>query len=208
MKPSAKAVVLGIVVLLCSLFATTIWAQQTLVTFDDLPDPGTNTLVIPVGYNGLNWVSFRYMDPLQRYDIHPNGYQAGTVSPNYVAYDSGGSSASITNGVPLNLMSAYLTAAWNDDLQMAVMGYIGTSLAYSNTYTLSATAPTLIYFNYLGVDDVHFDSFGGTKHAGYGNTDEQFAMDNMTIAIPEPSSLLLTSLGLVMLWTIGRRRRR
>ena len=199
MKRATKTLSLGLVALVCFFFATTIWAQQTLVTFDDLPDPGTNTLVIPVGYNGLNWLSFRYMDPVLRYRSHSSGYQAGVVSPNYVAYNSGGSSASITNAVPFNFISAYLTAAWNDNLQVEVMGYVGISLTYSNTYTLSATDPTLINFNYLGVDNVHFDSFGGTKHTGYGGTGEQFAMDNLTIAVPEPCSAVLVTLGSTLL---------
>jgi hypothetical protein len=184
--------------------AMTVRAQPTLVTFDDLPDT-TNGLAIPVGYNGLNWLSFRSVDGLH-YHVNPSGYQAGVVSPNIVAYNSGGSSASITNAVPFDLISAYLTAAWNDNLQVEVMGYVGDSLTYSNTYTLSATAPTLIDFDYLGVDEVNFNPFGGTKHPGYGGTGEQFVMDNLTLGVPEPSSGVLVMLGVTLLLSRCARR--
>jgi predicted peptidase len=197
---------LGTVVLAFALAsgAMTVRAQPALITFDDLPDATGSH--IPNGYNGLNWQSFFHMDPVLRYGSDPNGYQAGMVSPKSVAYDSGGSSASITNTVPFNFISAYLTAAWNDNLQVEVMGYVGTSLIYSNTYTLSATAPTLINFNYLGVDKVYFNPFGGTKHPGYGGTGEHFAMDNVTIltttaAAPTDLSATGGNLQVALSWT-------
>ena len=69
-----------------------------------------------------------------------------------------GSPASITSANPFNLFSAYLTAAWNDNLQLEAKGYTNGVLIYDNTYTLSATNPTLINFNYLGVTEVDFTS--------------------------------------------------
>jgi len=197
---------LGTVVLAFTLVcaATTVRAQLTLITFDDLPD--TTSAAIPNGYNGLNWVSFHTLDPVLTYGSHPNGYQAGLVSPDNVAYDSGGSSASIISTLPFNFISAYLTAAWNDNLQVEVMGYVGTTLTYDNTYLLSATAPTLINFNYLGVDEVYFNPFGGTPHPGYNGTGEQFVMDNLTMSVPEPSSEAMIMLGATLLLSWCARR--
>ena len=196
---------LGTVVLVFALAsgATTVRAQ--LITFDDLPD--TTSAAIPNGYNGLTWHSFHTLDPVLTYGSHPNGYQAGLVSPDNVAYDSGGSSASITSALPFDFTSAYLTAAWNDNLQVEVMGYVGTSLTYDSTYTLSATAPTRINFNYLGVDEVYFNPDGGTPHPGYNGTGEQFAMDNLTLAVPEPFPGTLVMSGATLLLYLKRSRR-
>ncbi len=45
-------------------------------------------------------------------------------------------------------------------------GYINGTLVYNQTNTLSATAPTLVTFNFFGVDEVDFTASGGTRHPG------------------------------------------
>jgi len=122
------------------------------------------------------------------------GYHAGVVSPSNVVYNGDGNAAYIYNNATFNFISAYLTAAWNDNLQVEVLGYLGTETApaYSNTYTLSATAPTLINFNYLGLSEVYFVSSGGTLHTGYNGSGTEFAMDNMTVSTNVLVSVLPT----------------
>jgi len=150
-------------------------------TFDDLSET-TAGLPVPVGYRGFTWNNFYYLD-----GIHygtPSGYTPGVVSTNNVGFNAGGSPANITstNGSHFNFISAYLTAAWNDNLQVEAQGYVGGVLTYDQTYTLSATTPTLIIFDYLGVTKVNFISSGGTPHLAYGSSSAtQFAMDNVTI---------------------------
>jgi hypothetical protein len=76
------------------------------------------------------------------------------------------------------------------------------------TYTLSATAPTLIAFNYAGVDSVQFISFDGTLHQGYSGDGTHFAMDNMDItAVPEPSNYVAGVSALSMLVLAWRKRK-
>ena len=146
-----------------------------LATFDDLPG---GSLPVPAGYCGLTWSNFNYLIAAD----HPNsGYSAGTVSPPNAAFNPYGTPASIINTGKVNLVSAYLTAAWNDNLQVLANGYAGATLAYSNSYTLSATAPTLINFNYLGVSKVDFISSGGTPHPGYSGSGTQFVVDNVVL---------------------------
>jgi hypothetical protein len=71
----------------------------------------------------------------------------------------------------------------------------------------AAMNPTLFAFNYVDINRLSFDSFGG-ENAGFGYTGANFVMDNMTIEfIPEPSSLLLTTLGATVLLAAVRRRR-
>ena len=54
-----------------------------------------------------------------------------------------------------DLNSAWLTAL-GTNAEVQVQGYAGTTLLYDNTYTMSAGTPTLIQFDYLGVDRVTF----------------------------------------------------
>jgi hypothetical protein len=115
------------------------------------------------------------------------------ISPSNVGFgfpDSTPTSFSSAN--LFNLDSAYCTAAWNDNLQLEVKGYAGTTLVYDNTYVLSPVTPTLIQFNYFGVNQVDFLPSGGTPVFGTG---EQFVIDNMVVAVPEPSFLSLVLLG-------------
>jgi hypothetical protein len=171
------------------------------ITFDDLSTPTPDSMVvgsywgtIPGGYCSLNWSNFDVADAM---DFPTgSGLQAGMISPKNVAFNAGGNSASITSTSPFNFLSAYLTAAWNDNLQVKVQGFVGSTLAYDNTYTLSATGFTNISFDYLGVDKVNCVSSGGTHHASYTYVGMQFAMDNVTIATNLPVSVLPTVLTL------------
>ncbi len=112
------------------------------------------------------------------------------VSPSNIAYNGYGTPAAISAAVPFDLLSAYLTAAWNDNLRVELKGYNGATLSYDNTYTLSATAPTLFTFDCLGVTSVQFISSGGTVHPGYNGSGEHFVMDNVSVLFPPvpPSS--------------------
>ncbi len=149
---------------------------------------------MPQGYNNLNWTNFDYLNSVANRN---SGYGAGMVSFAKVAYNPGGAPASISSSSPFALFSAYLTAAWNDNLQVEVQGYVGTTLIYDNKYTLSATSPTLIHFNYVGVTSVNFISSGGTPHIGYTGSGKQFAMDNVSVYLtpvppgPPPASFAL-----------------
>jgi hypothetical protein len=110
------------------------------------------------------------------------------VSSSNVAYNANGNPASVTSPNPFGFISAYLTAAWNDNLQVATRGYAGGILVYAATNTLSATNPTLINFNYVGVDDVEFTSYGGTPHPGYSGSGVHFAMDNVIVVTNLPGN--------------------
>ena len=136
---------------------------------------------MPGGYRGFNWSHFDYLDGVN-YN-NPSGYAAGVVSTNKIVFNTNGQPANITstNGGHFNLVSAELTAAWNDNLQLEGQGYVDGVLTYDQTYTLSATAPTLIVFDYLGVTRVDFISSGGNQHSGYVSSGTQFVMDNVTI---------------------------
>jgi hypothetical protein len=160
-------------------------ATAVIVTFDDLPaNSGVGN-----GYNGFNWSNF---------NVHANnlaGYTFAAVSGANSVYNANGLLASFGGGL-FDLNSAWLTAAWNDNLQVQIVGKVGSTILYSNTYTLSATAPTLFNFNYLGIDSVQFTSFGGTPHGYTTGSGTHFAMDNVTLnqtSVPDSGSTSLLS---------------
>ena len=153
-----------------------------LITFDDLPDTEAGALIAD-GYHGLTWYNFAGLD-----GVHfgqPSGYSAGVISPPIVAFNVDGFNASLLSDQPFSLLSAYLTAAWNDNLEVEVTAYAGNTLADDTTYILSATQPMLINFNCLGVTEVNFITGHGTPHLAYGDSPGyQFVMDNMVIVPP------------------------
>jgi len=169
---------------------TVLLGSPKLITFDDLTNNVTG-LPVPAEYNNLTWSNFYYINGLAY--IQPSGYSAGVVSASNVAFNGNGTPAAISSPIPFDLLSAYLTAAWNDNLRVELKGYSGPTLTYDNTYTLSATAPTLIAFDYLDVTLVQFISSGGTPHLAYGNTPGyQFVMDNVSVLFPFSPPIILT----------------
>jgi hypothetical protein len=180
-----------------------------LVTFDDILNarPGTNyPASIPSGYHGLGWVNFYAEAP-----IWSNGFFYGVVSPSNAAVNGGGQPAEIDAlGTNFNFFSAYLTGAWMSNLNIEVEGFNGAKEIYDTIVVASATNPTLFTFNYLDIDRLYFNSYGG-QDAGLpgGGPGEEFVMDDFLFDfVPEPSSLLLTALAAVPLIAFLRRKRK
>ena len=110
-----------------------------------------------------------------------------------------------------DLHSAYLTAAFSDGLQILVQGFTGPGIAYDpantnvpvmggmtltyeNAYTLSASAPMLIHFDYTGVSQVRF----------IPASEGQFVMDNVEVTVPQtPVTHVAVDVGPVQASTIG-----
>jgi hypothetical protein len=167
-------------------FASACWGvtlTTNLITFDDLGEAiGQEGIEIPnfYGYSGFTWTNFYVIDGIN-YSGNPSGYEVATISSNNVAYNGNGYQSTIASWLPFSLVSANLTAAWNDDLELEVQGYLSGELVYDNTYTLSSTAPRLVTFNYSEVDEVNFISSGGIQNTNYVYSGEQFAMDDLLV---------------------------
>src|SRR5579859_17739 len=130
-----------------------------VITFDDLAAPSTTSAPITPGYHGFSWPALNVLDGTD-FSFQPSGYSAGVVSQKNVVYtvygDEFGSQNGYMNAGLFDLTSAYLTAGLNDGLNVQAFGYIHGTLAYSSNYVINAGSPTLIKFNFYGVDEVDF----------------------------------------------------
>ena len=143
-------------------------------------------------------------------DISVSGYNAGTVSGNYVAYNGYGDPASLSSLSSFLFNGAFFTGAWNDGLSITVNGFLGGLATQSMTFVVDSHAPTWQLFDWT-VDSLTFSSFGGVDQ-GYGGSGSHFAMDNFTYnevlsAVPEPETYAMFALGLGLMGVFSRRRK-
>lgn len=157
-------------------------AQAAVWTFEGMSTGNLDP--ISYGYAGLDWGDNFYGLNTDTPDYTGTGYDNGTVSGNYVAFNGIGFPATVEGASPFNLNSAYLTAAWRDDLSVTVEGLNNGSSLYSRTVSLDSTAPTLVDFDYLNIDELRFTSSQTDDVTG------QFVIDNVNITtVPESSTL-------------------
>jgi hypothetical protein len=167
---------IGICTVMAMMFATTANAQLML-DFDDITTDVSDAVIIPDGYGGLDWDAFGVIHK----DVWgSDGYENGTVSGNYVAYNRFAAVATVDDGLFM-FDGAYLTAAWNEDLNIDIDGYVDGSLVQSTTVVVDPYAPTWFDFGWV-VDELVFASYGGTN-AGLDGSGTHFAMDNFTYSI-------------------------
>ncbi len=192
MKRGIKWLLIGMIVT----GLATASARATLLTFDNLTAGNPTEIYyppVPSGYGGLNWNNFGVAASS---DFPGCGYSSGVVSPGNEIFNEFGNPASVSlsNGF-FDLYSAYLTAALNlsTPLNVQVEGFDGTKMVYDNTYTVYNTGPTLINFDYTGVNQVVFIS----------SPSQQFVLDNMSVNVPDPLNTLAlfgaTTAGLLIL---------
>lgn len=175
-------------------------ANATFLTFDDIGPPGEEK-VLPANYGDFIWDQMGYLNGTPAAG-GIEGYVNGRVSGEYVAYNLAANVASVSVNIgTFDFVGAYLTAAYNDGLQVEVTGLLDGTQSYRTTVPVLYDAPTWYDFNFEGIDTLKFRSFGGTDHdgdpRGWGET---FVMDNFTFnktaPVPEPTTMLLIGSGL------------
>lgn len=202
------------VAMICALLAGGFMsvAHAETLGFDDIAAPGNNSAVVLGTYHGFTFNNFDALDGTTFENGVNNGYTNGVVSPDNVIFNGWGAPASFssTDASTFTLNSMYLTAAWNNGLQITVTGYDGGTLLDTATFTVNESGPTLETLNWSGVNTIEFVSRGGTPVPGVIGMGTQFALDNLTVSsvasTPEPCSLLLLGTSLLGGLGIGRRR--
>jgi len=174
--------------------SATVFAQSTMITFDDYPHQQD----ITNGYGGLNWNNFAAVngitDPVGFGFGRNTGYTHGIVSGSQGAYNPDGTPAYFSSPTPFMFNSIYLTSAWPDNTQFLIQGFIGGTngtLVDTLSLSLSTLSPTYENLDWSGIDTIAFSSIGSPP--------SQIVMDNLTYTVPEQSTLSLLTLPIVAL---------
>lgn len=204
---SSKSLLLSM--LLSLGLGSAISTQAAVITFDDLP--ATELDAVPDGYQGFNWgashmVNVNYFHK----DLLPDtGFENGVVSGDYAAFNFLATTSTIT-GDQFDFNGAYLTAGWNDGLNIEVIGFLNNALLFTQTVVVNTSAAQWFDFNFVGINSLSLRVWGGTSIDGTAGNDF-FVMDNFTInepsAVPEPSSLALLLLGIAGI-LLGRKTKK
>lgn len=174
----------------------------------DFESLGTPSVSKPIndGYGDLNWDNFSVVTGSRFPQFPGNGYTNGASSGQYVGFNNFAEPASFSSGSTFDFISASLTAAFNDGLELDVVGYLNGAQIYTRSITLTTEMYATILFNWTGIDMVTFNSHGGTPK--FSVSGEQFAIDDLTVVkTPIPAALPLLATGLLGLGYAARRRR-
>jgi hypothetical protein len=176
-------------------------ASTVLITFDDLT--GYCCGAIPAGYGGLNWNNLDWYDSRYTFATYgPSGYSNGIISPYNGAYDpyGGPGSMTVSSATPFYFVDGYITAAWRDNLQMDIVGYLAGNPVIAGSFQIPATGPTYFYATGpVWIDTLSFTSSGGINH-GYNGDGTHFVLDNLQVVetpAPEPATFALLGFGLL-----------
>ncbi|WP_331345184.1 hypothetical protein [Cellvibrio sp. UBA7661] len=180
--------------------------QAAVITFDDLP--ATELDAIPTGYRGFNWgashmVNVNYFHK----DLIPGtGFENGVVSGDYAAFNFLATTSTITGDI-FDFNGAYLTAGWNDGLNIEVTGFLNNLALFTKTVVVSTQQAQWFDFSFVGINSLSLRAWGGTSIDGTTGNDF-FIMDNFTYneatSVSESSSLALLLLGVAGI-VLGRK---
>lgn len=184
--------------------AATELPAQTL-DFDDLSpsEAQDNQLEIPDGYQGFSWNNVFVLDPTE--DHLGTGYETVRQSAPNIAFNGFGADASIASSSAFDFVSGHFAAAWRDGLTLDVAAFRNGSQVFTEALTLDHDQTVFHTFDWTDVHRIEFASSGGTELSDPTFDGTHFGMDDLSlqangegeVEVPEPSSWLLLSFGLL-----------
>ncbi|MBC8412495.1 MAG: PEP-CTERM sorting domain-containing protein [Nitrospira sp.] len=186
--------------------AMTEMVNANVLTFDDISFPG-DTGQIPDSYVGLTWSSAWRVNDQIGFSAG-QGFMFGAVSGSQTVFNGWGADVTIVSNDEFIFKGAYLTSAYNKDLNIQIIGknngvtlYDTSIIAPVPQTELAAFSAKWFQFDYSGIDELQFSSFGGTAGTDvFGNlnpSNTHFVMDNFIyVPVPEPATVLLLGAGL------------
>ena len=172
---------------MAALLAQPAFAADWVLDFEDLfPGYEVESSPLPEEYAGFDWSAAAYWQTSQ--SDPGTGYEYGTIG--HVSLYTAWQDSISMGGDPFQLSGAYVTAAWNDQQDFTVEGWLAGALVYSHELTTSNDQPYWFDFSQDIVDTVWFIP----KDVPGGN--DQLIIDNIHV-LPEPATILLLGLGAI-----------
>jgi hypothetical protein len=162
---------------------------REVITFEGLSSAINNLLLMPNNYRGLKWTKIYYMHELFAIKKYPKSGYVTSFTPGgslHIAFFNAEASISIEPPhEAFTLVSLSASAAWNDDLQLAITAYRNSIEIHYHNIVLLFGRPQRISLQWKNIDKVILKSSGGTANSGTGQQAEahvaltQLIIDNM-----------------------------
>jgi hypothetical protein len=157
---------------------------KVTIKFDDLFSAADQVKVIPSIYRGLRWHHIWYIHKSYTVTNHPqSGYAACFTASNgpHLAFFDREASISVKNtNETFTFISVDVCAAWNDSLQLTIIGQRDSLQINIHKVKLGFGRPEHILLEWSNIDKIIFKSSGGIM-----NTRSGASADNTQIGITQ-----------------------
>ena len=163
---------------------------QKLFHFDDISNTKGGEKFGGATHGDFYWSDNWYV---HHKNGEPNtGYENGNVSPYHSGFNWFAKPVSVTSDEEFTLDSVYLTAAWNKGLNITIEGLNDGKQKFLETVTVNNDKPNKFDFNTPYIDEIKFESFGGTDaDPGDGGAGTHFVIDNLYYQLKDDKEIVI-----------------
>ena len=162
---------------------------QKLFHFDDISNTKGGAKFGGATHGDFYWSGDWYV---VHKDAYPgSGYEKGNVSPYHSGLNGFEAPVSVTSDEEFTLDSVYLTAAWNKGLNITIEGLNDGKQKFLETVTVNNDKPNKFDFNTPYIDEIKFESFGGTDADPGDGTGTHFVIDNLYYQLKDDKEIVI-----------------